>query len=90
MKLQTHIRHWEPSKNLKMFSNCQNARQNRRTNQFISQKKERKQSELINLCSSDAFKNRTSFLLEKDLSIVKLALKSFSHILLDQKQESTH
>ena len=39
MKLQTDIRQWETSKNFKMFSSRHNARQNKRTNQIIIEKK---------------------------------------------------
>ena len=39
MKLQTDIRQWKTSENLKIFSSSHNARQNRRTNQYIIKKK---------------------------------------------------
>ena len=39
MKLQTDIRQWETSENIKMFSSRHNARQNKRTNQIIIKKK---------------------------------------------------
>ena len=39
MKLQTDIRYWETSKNLKTFIGLQNARHNKRTNQSILKKR---------------------------------------------------
>ena len=39
MKVQKDIRHWETSKNLKMFNSRHNARQNGRTIQIIIKKK---------------------------------------------------